>query len=552
MKSIISLTSSFYLFLITHTYAQSFAWANQVGTSGWDIIAGTVADGNGNNYSIGSFFDTLDFDPGPGVFTMAPTPGNKSFLLKLDASGNFVWVNQSPGNKIALDPSGNIFLLGRFTQTFDFDPGPGSFDLTSYGMNDVFLLKLDPSGNFLWAKQFGGPGEDEEADLKIGPGGDVFLGGTFSSTADFDPGNGIYNLTASGLSDIFLTKLDNSGNLVWANRMGNSGSEYFFSAAFDKNDNLVISGQFSDSIDADPGQAVNMLHAPPGQSGRFVVKLGPQENYLWGDVFPVLDMTISSICTTLSGNIKMCGWASDTCDFDPGPGVVVPTSTVGQESFILTLDTAGTFSSVAELYDANGNISLNLMSIDQFDNIYLTGVHYGTIDIDPGPAVYNTPSGSSDYVMKYSPSGNLTWYADFGSFFGPMSLWPDAYGSVMISGFFNGTADFNPGPGTYPLTSVGNRDAFILKLNQPVGMNEYTANPLVSLFPNPSDGKVNITANEPISDITVLNSCGEIVYRSNPGEKETQLDLSGLSRSIYFCSIRTGEACTFKKIIIHY
>ena len=82
--------------------------------------------------------------------------------LVFGQDANFLWVKQFGGtgtsgaNSMELDASGNIYTIGGFSGTVDFNPGSGIYNLTSIGDNDLFVSKLDSAGNFIWAKQIGG------------------------------------------------------------------------------------------------------------------------------------------------------------------------------------------------------------------------------------------------------------------------------------------------------------------------------------------------------------------------------------------------------------
>ena len=110
--------------------------------------------------------------------------------------------------------------MGSFQGTADFDPGAGTFNLTSAGDYDIFISKLDSSGNFVWAKSLGGTGYDVSYGIALDSGGNVYTTGSFSGTVDFDPGAGTFNLTSAGTGDIFVSKLDSNGNFVWARSLG--------------------------------------------------------------------------------------------------------------------------------------------------------------------------------------------------------------------------------------------------------------------------------------------------------------------------------------------
>jgi hypothetical protein len=110
-----------------------------------------------------------------------------------------------------------MYVTGRFSQTVDFDPGVGTFNLSGPGYFDNFVQKLDSNGDFLWAKVMGGSSYPwRAADITLDDSGILYIVGQFEGTADFDPGPGTTNLTSVGLRDIFLQKLDTSGSFVWA------------------------------------------------------------------------------------------------------------------------------------------------------------------------------------------------------------------------------------------------------------------------------------------------------------------------------------------------
>ena len=80
--------------------------------------------------------------------------------------------------------------------------------LTSAGLNDIFIQKLDTSGNLLWAKSMGGALDDFGLSLDVDGSGNIYITGKFKDTADLDPGSGVFNLISAGDDDIFIQKLD--------------------------------------------------------------------------------------------------------------------------------------------------------------------------------------------------------------------------------------------------------------------------------------------------------------------------------------------------------
>ena len=126
---------------------------------------------------------------------------------------------------VALAADGSVYTAGDFLGTVDFDPGAGTFNLTSAGDRDIYISKLNAEGNFVWARSMGGTDEDIFHGIAVAADGSVHTTGWFKGTADFDPGDGMQTLASAGnTKDIFVSKLDSEGEFVWARGMGAGGS----------------------------------------------------------------------------------------------------------------------------------------------------------------------------------------------------------------------------------------------------------------------------------------------------------------------------------------
>lgn len=126
---------------------------------------------------------------------------------------------------IDVDVQGNIYTTGYFSGTVDFDPSSSvTYNLTSGGGKDIFVMKQGPSGNLIWAKQIGAGYQEEGNSIKVDKSGNVYVTGYFNASVDFDPGNGTAFMSANGnlaaYGDAFLLKLSNAANYLWANHIG--------------------------------------------------------------------------------------------------------------------------------------------------------------------------------------------------------------------------------------------------------------------------------------------------------------------------------------------
>lgn len=211
-------------------------WATNLGSSA--KVYSITADNSGNVYTTGAFSIPLTF------------LGDKDiFVAKQDSSGNVIWAkafgsdNDDQGSSITTDSSGNLYVTGYFSDSINF----GNTTLTSNGSQDIFVAKLDSSGIVTWAKSLGGTQADIGRSTIADSNGNAYIIGEFTGKATF----GNISLTAQGSSpDIFVARLDSNGQVVWAQDFGNTtnATDIGRSIATDSNGNLYITGQFSDSI----------------------------------------------------------------------------------------------------------------------------------------------------------------------------------------------------------------------------------------------------------------------------------------------------------------
>ena len=186
------------------------------------IMVDVVTDLAGNTYSTATFMGSVDLDPDMMGSTVLTSEGSSDiFVQKRDPNGNLLWTAHTGGNSwdsvhaLVVDNSGNVYVAGRFNATADFDPGPGTINLTSEGENDsttnAFIWKLDGNGNLVWVKQLSSVGSIGVNCMDIDGGGNVYVSGSFRGTADFDPGAPDNStLTSLGASDGFILKLEDS------------------------------------------------------------------------------------------------------------------------------------------------------------------------------------------------------------------------------------------------------------------------------------------------------------------------------------------------------
>jgi hypothetical protein len=258
---------SFDAYISKHDTNGNFQWARTWG-GGWYTDGPSVAvDGSGNVYVAGMFENTVNFNPGPGVENHTAhggagctNPGNcpiDVFLSKFDANGNFKWAKTWGGNgsdcgSVNVDTVGNIYVSGYFNGAVDFNPWGAADIHTSKSASDTFLSKFDPSGNFQWARTFGGNSSYGGGTTAFDGAGNIYIAGPFIGSANFNP-NGSDIRTSKGGKDVFFTKFDPSGNYQWTKTWGGTGDDGGYGIAIDRGlGTIYVAGVFSNTVDFNP------------------------------------------------------------------------------------------------------------------------------------------------------------------------------------------------------------------------------------------------------------------------------------------------------------
>ena len=389
----------------------NFVWAKSFGTNINDDVTAVAVDASGNVYTAGFFNGTADFDPGVGTSNLT-SAGTDVFISKLDSLGNFVWAKKLGGistdnaDAVALDASGNVYTTGYFTGTADFDPGVGTSNLTSAGIEDVFISKLDSLGNFVWARGLGGTATDRAYAVAVDASGNVHTTGEFQGTADFDPGDGISNLTSVANADVFISKLDSLGNFVWAKRLGFTGTDIAYAIALDASGNVYTTGYFLGTVDFNPGVGISNLTSV-GSFDVFILKLDSLGNFVWarGLGGTAVDRA-DAAAVDASGNVYTAGYFNGTVDFDPSVGISNLTSAGSADGFVLKLDSSGANNLITPTVswtEPSSPSSSRTLSYMIVFNTSVTGLAAGDFS-NTGTATgcVFTPSGSSGSSVTVS------------------------------------------------------------------------------------------------------------------------------------------------------
>ncbi len=231
-------------------------------------------DGQANLYVTGIFFDTLTIPANNGSISLVSAGDADIFVMKLNSAGNCIWAKSIGGpyrdDGIAgIDRYNNLYLTGNFSGEVDFDPGPGTFVLTTPAWRvDAFVLKLDQDGNFVWAKQV-----REHA-----------RGSAVAASR-----NGCVYVATINYLGAQVTKYDPNSNWVWTGSIPDSCS--ISSLAVTDEENVLLYGDFSGRADFDPGRRKSIRQSG-GLSDIFIAQ--------WSECHPSTGIAGLVVCDTFN------------------------------------------------------------------------------------------------------------------------------------------------------------------------------------------------------------------------------------------------------------
>lgn len=387
-----------------------FVWGFSIGGTASSWGGDIVTDVSGNVYVTGSFFGTIDCDPGGGApVNLLAGIGNSGslFICKYNSSGALLWARSfetttsSSGFEdhpasIDVDSSGNVYLTGEFYGTVDFNPAGSPFELTSDGY-DPFVAKLSTNGGFISAVQFEG-GTVKEAKpvgIFVDASGNVHVTASFEGSMDFDPSGSTFNLQSlgSGTYDVYVCKLNTDLGFVWARQFGGLDDALGISIAVDSAGSVYTTGAFKGTFDFDPGVGTaNLVGSTSLDGSAFVSKLDSSGDYVWATRVDGTSMSYG-IAVDASGNVYSTGFFTGTVDFRPAGSALPHISLGGFDAFVLHQSASDGSVISAAHFGAASNVAALDINLDGSGNFDVLGLFEGTVDFDLSSGIAELSSG---------------------------------------------------------------------------------------------------------------------------------------------------------------
>jgi hypothetical protein len=395
------------VYVVKFDTSGSFLWAKTFGSVDWDYSSALMVDEANNIYVGGNYGGAMDIDPGTNEVLISPIGGLSSYLLKLNSSGDYQWSRNLTGYDIrithlAKGPQG-IVCGGYFWGNCEFNNEGTSYPLASDGSQDCFIMTLTESGLFQSVFQIGEPGQNILRGMDVDSQGDIYLASEFTDSIDLDLSSNEYWVYTNNLYNYgnFIAKYSSNMSLIWAKTPELPTYFSFNSIAVHSDDEIIILGDFKDSINFNQFGDLNWYYSA-GQEDQFVGKINGNGELAWMKTYGNDGEDESrQIHVDHDGNIYLYDRFVGTLDADPGVGVYEVTSIGTSDNYILKLSTDGDFLwFMQDSTDVYNTFGVSTLVVGGQNDIYVTMNYYeGMIWVQNGTEHTFISNGDFDVLL---------------------------------------------------------------------------------------------------------------------------------------------------------
>jgi hypothetical protein len=541
---IILLTINYFSF----AQAPGWLWADQSGGTAAEIGRSTATDAFGNVFVTG-YFESPFAIFGTDTLINSGSNGGEVFTIKYDANGNVLWAKSAAGDfsdngyGIATDASGNCYVTGQYLSTsLTFDTITLVNAASTY--YNFFIVKYDPSGNVLWAKNAGGVQHDGGHSVATDPAGNVYAAGSFYSNKIIFGNDTLFRV---GNDDIFLVKYDSSGNVLWARSKGGNQSDIALGLAANAAGECWMSGLYA-SASLTFGSSV-ITNTSTGTYDVFIAKYDSSGNALWaGSGGGTSDDAGYSISIDAANNCYVTGtFASPSVSF----GGTALLNEGNENFFIAKSDNSGNFlwahsgggSAIGWGFDIAADANGNSFIAGVFSSDSMTVGSTVLTNVNPVLGYYDI------FLAGYDTGGNSLWAKSAG---GEGTDWSfgnslNAAGNIYITGYFS--SDSLAFDNTTLVNTNTSFDFYIAATDVTTLIRENeNSSGVLAVFPNPASEQVNIRCPWDMDEVVVSNVLSGTVLHVYPGIKSFSFPVK--SDGVYFITVSTKKQRLTKKAIV--
>lgn len=515
-------------FSLLHSQAPSWQWAQNGNCTTTDNGSAITTDLNGNVYTTGYFYGS---NLTLGTTTLVNAGNYDAFIAKHDNNGNFLWARQIGG---PFDEVGNSITSDNSGNTFvcgyytSNTLSIGTFTINNLGGTDMFIAKYDPNGNVLWAKSFG-DNMIEEANAITCDGTNVYATGQFqSNTINF----GSSTLTCNGGADVFVLKYDNNGNELWGKNFGDTGLDIGYGINTSPGNDIFVTGSYrSSNISFNTYTLTNN-----GGSDYFIACYNSAGNEIWAKgEGGNLDDGGTNVLINPNGIYTTGFFRSTNISF--GSNTFTNAAFTNADVFLVNYNSGGN-ELWAQAYGGNFDDVPYGLTTDYAGNIFWGG-HIHSTSVVMSTYTLNCAGVGDLFIAKTNIAGTLMWAENIGGLQdeGISGLASDLNGRIFATGFFN---SFSVNFGATALNNTGSADLFIAKLNNiPTNINSSPSlSSFASMHPNPTSSDLTITNLLPNTLVKINDLSGKEVVRFQSVNTENAfIDVENLPQGLYLVTL---------------
>jgi hypothetical protein len=547
----------FYSFTNLHAQALQTEWISTIGGNQFEENNSLAQAPCGDIYTVGYFQDRF------GALSSFGTNKEDGFITKYNDLGQLQWVRQLRGsntdriNGIVITDDESIYISGEFRGTLYY----GTDSLTSAGNLDIFVAKLDSSGQFQWAYSTGDRGDDSAYDMDVLQDGTLVLTGYYELEVPWGTAD---TLVSGSLTsrDVFVAGISSAGTPLWATELRGAGVDECNAIATDTNNCFYIIGSFRDVLYVDNNPSNNLL----AETGRgvdvFLVKYDRVGQLEWARSMggPAGDqgryVTVDAAQNVLAG-----GWVSNY--FTIRGTSTFLTVEEEEDAFLVKYSPDGTLiwpkivGRDANAAPGDGGFfdeRLQGIATDEHNNIYIVGTVDSLLVVN-GDSLRNRHLNrpTDIFVLKYDASGGYKWGQTLGHYYNDFCydlLVPNSRTLYLVGSYQDTSIFIND-----TLISQADFDIFLAKFNMDTSLsvralpaNAPALNAL--LFPNPSAGQswLQVELEQPTAlQITIGDVTGRVLVQQTTallpaGKQQLMLPNNNWPAGSYFVRVQTEQA----------
>lgn len=367
-------------------------------------------DSQGNSIVTGYISGHTNFKDS---FLVANNGNSDIYVAKLSNLGEVIWMQKFGGTqadkgvKLAVDHQDNIIVTGSFFGNINF----GSINLQSANNSkDIFLVKLNPQGDVVWARKEGGNQGENAYDVAVDEQNNVVLTGQFEGVSQIGSQtftSQINSFTNNYSFDAFLAKYDSNGIPIWSKQANSDYEDRGMALTCDAQNNIYLTGQFSDTLNFLGTIVTNQIY-----NAGFVSKISPSGNVLFFNKFAGAMALPYDIELNSNNEILITGDFLGTLLYFDGDVISQLTNPYLRRIFLIKLTNSGDYI-WGKANGSNAEVSSRALVVDALNNAYIGGYFSCTFnqyqDSSGTTGLWYSVGFKDVFVSKFSTNGQLIW-----------------------------------------------------------------------------------------------------------------------------------------------